>query len=323
MVQKIMENGGQLTFEDDPLFIKQNKAHKFLEEGKFDKAIALFESIIKENPNFPGANDGIKASKFWISKKNKLKKYFTSYDKGKLLLKEWKDFEKYMNKTHIKHGRSTSSIQKFIFCDVIESFAEAYNEGIVPDTAILIQIGDLFKRLGNYEKAIDVYEYARGFNIEDSSLLAKLGDCYFSIDETSKAKVLFREAFFLDPGQIELDKIESPFIHMLYKKTLASVNDPEIAVYWMPVIAEVKSAFNVKREPKKGELEELRNKIKNLEDEYNTNRKKRMYIEPKLLNHYFWLIDTLKIVAGSKKEIEKSLQKINNINPEIFTQYLE
>jgi tetratricopeptide (TPR) repeat protein len=317
-----MENGGQLTFEDDPLFVKQNKAHKYLEAGDFSEAIELFENILKENPNFPGANDGVKASKFWINKKNRLKKYLAAYDRGKQLLKEWRDFERYMKKNGVKHGRVTSAIQKFIFGDIIESFTKAYSEGIVPDTGILIQIGDLFKRLGNYEKAIDIYEYARGFNIEDSSLLAKLGDCYFSIDETSKAKVLFREAFFLDPGQIELNQIESPFIHMLYKKTLSTIQDPEVAVYWVPVIAELQSAFNVKREPKRGELEELRNKITKLEEEFQNNRKKRMYIEPKLINHYFWLIDTLKILSGSKKEIEQSLQKINQINPEIFAKYL-
>jgi tetratricopeptide (TPR) repeat protein len=318
-----MEKDGQLTFEDDPLFVKQNKAHKSLEEGMFREAIALYDSIIKENPGYPGALDGIKVSKFWIGKKNKLKKYTTSYDKGKLLFKEWKDFEKYMNKNNVKHGRSTAAVQKYIFSDIIESFARAYNEGVVPDTDILIQIGDLFKKLGNYVKALDIYEYARSFDKEDPSLLAKLGDCYFSIDESSKAKVLFREAFFLDPGQIELDQIESPFIHMLYRKTIEIIKDPGLTVYWLPILAELKSAFNVKREPKKGELDELRNKIKKLENEYINNRKRRMYIEPRLLNHYFWLIDTLKISGGSKKEIEQSLQRINKINPEIFAQYLE
>ncbi|MCK5095125.1 MAG: hypothetical protein KAR18_10385, partial [Spirochaetes bacterium] len=144
-----------------------------------------------------------------------------------------------------------------------------------------------------------------------------------SIDESSKAKVLFREAFFLDPGQIELDQIESPFIHMLYRKTIEIIKDPGLTIYWLPILAELKSAFNVKREPKKGELDELRNKIKKLENEYINNRKRRMYIEPRLLNHYFWLIDTLKISGGSKKEIEQSLQSINEINPEIFAQYLE
>ena len=46
-------------------------------------------------------------------------------------------------------------------------------------------------------------------------------------------------------------------------------------------------------------------------------------MEPKLLNHYFWLIDTLKILGGSRKEIEQSLQRINEINPDVFSRYLE
>ncbi len=318
-----MENDGQLTFEDDPLFIKQSRVHKLLEEGMFEDAVVLFENILKENPNYPGVSDGIKVTKFWIGKKNKLKRYMNAYDKGKLLLKEWKDFERYMYKNNVKHGRSTASVQKYIFSDIIESFTKTYNEGVAPDTGILTQIGDCFKKLGNYEKAIDIYEYARGFNKEDPSLLAKLGDCYFSIDETSKAKVLFREAFFLDPGQIELDSIESPFIHMIYKKTIQEIKNPEISIYWLPVIAEINSAFNVKREPKKGELDRLRKEIEKLENEFFTNRKKRIYIEPKLLNHYFWLIDTLKILGGSKKEIENSLQRINEINSKIFQLYME
>ncbi len=318
-----MENDGQLTFEDDPLYIKQNRAHKLLEEGSFSDAIALFENIIGGNAGYPGVPDGIRAARFWIGRANKLKKYSSPYGKARLLLKEWRDFEKFMTKNSVKHGRSTAAIQKYIFRDIIESFTQAYNEGVAPDTGILIQIGDCFKKLGNFERAIDMFEYARSFDKEDPSLLSKLGDCYFSIDETSKAKVLFREAFFIDPGLIELDSIESPFIHMVYAKTVQQIRNPDTSIYWIPVIAEVSRAFNVKREPKKGEIEKLREEIRKLEAEYSTNKKMRDYIKPKLINHYFWLIDSLKIVGGSKKEIEESLGRINEIDSEIFSQYMK
>jgi tetratricopeptide (TPR) repeat protein len=317
-----MEDERQLTFEDDPLYVKQSRVYRLLEEGNFEDAIALFDNILKENPNYPGAHDGIKIARFWLAKRNRLNRYQNAYDKGKLLLREWYDFERHMSKNNIKHGRSTVAVQKYIFSDIIESFTKTYHEEEVPDTGVLTQIGDCFKKLGNYEKAIDIYEYARSFNSEDPSLMSKLADCCFSIDETSKAKVLFREAFFLDPGQIDLESIENPFIHMLYEKTKKQIQNPETSIFWLPVIAEISSAFNVKREPKKGELEQLRMRIQRLENEYISNRKKRAYIEPQLLNHYFWLIDTLKMTGGSKKEIESSLQRINEINPEIFAQYV-
>jgi tetratricopeptide (TPR) repeat protein len=318
-----MENDGHINFGDDPLYVKQNRAHTLLEEGRFEEAIELFEAIGRENANYPGISDGIKAARFWVSRRGKLHKFSSPYDKGRLFLKEWLEFEKYMRRNSVRHGRSTAAIQKYAFGDIIESFAQAYKEGLVPDTNLLAQIGDLFKRLGNYEKAVDVYEYARSFNSCDPALLSKLGDCYFSIDETSKAKVLFREAFFIDPGEIELDQIESPLIQTLYKKTIETIKDHETSIYWVPIIAELTRVFNVKREPKKGELEDLRSMIKRLESEYANNRKKRGYIEPKLLNHYFWLIDTLKILGGSRKEIEQSLQRISEINPDVFSRYLE
>jgi len=318
-----MENGGQLTFEDDPLYIKQNRAHKLLEEGEFNEAAEVFNNILTENESFPGVEDGLKSIKFWVGKINKLKRYYNSYDKAKLLLKEWRDFERYMKRNSIRNGRSTVAIQKYIFSDIIESFTRAYNEGSVPDTAILIQIGDCFKKLGNFERAIDLYEYARSFNKNDPALLSKLGDCYFSIDETSKAKVLFREAFFIDPGLVEIETIESPFIHMILEKTRNHVKNTETVIFWLPVIAELNSAFNVKREPKKGEIEKLRAGIRELEHEYANNRRKRPLLEPKLINHYFWLIDSLKITGGDKKEIEQSLQRINEIDSEIFTLYLK
>ena len=135
--------------------------------------------------------------------------------------------------------------------------------------------------------------------------------------------MLFREAFFIDPGLIELDCIDSPFIHMLHDKTMQEIKNLEVSIYWLPVVAELNRAFNVKREPKKGELEKLRSTIQKLEAEYSTNKKRRVYIKPKLINHYFWLIDSLKIVGGSKKEIEESLQRINEIDPEIFSRYME
>jgi tetratricopeptide (TPR) repeat protein len=317
-----MEDDKQLTFEDDPLFVKQNRVYKMLEEGMFEEAISLFNSILKENPDYPGAQDGIRIVKFWLSKRSRLRRFQNAYDKGKLLLKEWKDFERHMMKNSIRHGRSTVAVQKYIFSGIIDSFTESYTEGEAPDTGVLIQIGDCFKKLGNFEKAIDIYEYTRSFNSEDPSLLAKLGDCYFSIDETSKGKVLFREAFFIDPGRIDLDTIESPLIRMLYDKTREAMGDDNLSIYWLPIIAEVKSVFNVKREPKAGETETLREKISLLENEYINNRKKRTLLEPRLLNHYFWLIDTLKMTGGSRREIESSLQRIHEINPKIFTQYV-
>jgi tetratricopeptide (TPR) repeat protein len=318
-----MENEDHTNLGDDPLYVKQNRAHALLEEGRFEEAISLFETIVRENANYPGVADGIKAARFWVSRQVKMRKFTSPYDKGRLFFKEWLEFEKYMHRNGVRHGRSTVAIQKYAFSDIIESFAQAYKEGLAPDTNLLVQIGDLFKRLGNYEKAVEAYEYARSFNSCDPAILSKLGDCYFSIDETSKAKVLFREAFFIDPGQIELDQIESPLIQTLYTKTSETVKNPETSIYWVPIIAELTRVFNVKREPKKGELEELRNMIKRLESEYANNRKKRAYIEPKLLNHYFWLIDTLKILGGSRKEIEQSLQRINEINPDVFSRYLE
>jgi tetratricopeptide (TPR) repeat protein len=318
-----MEKRELLNREDDPLYIKQDKAHKCLEEGRFEEAIGIFESISRENQAFPGVSDGIKASRFWAGRTDRRTRQMSAYDKGKHLLREWLQFERYMLKNNVRHGKSTAAIQKFAFGDIIESFARAYKEGLVPDTNILVQIGDLFKRLGNFDRAIDVFEYVRGWNSSDPSLLSKLGDCYFSVDETSKAKVLFREAFFIDPAQIELEQIESPLIHMLHTRTSELIKDPDVSIYWVPVVAEITGVFNVKREPKKGELEELRGKIKRIELEYSTNRRQRAFIEPKLLNHYFWLIDTLKILGGSKKEIDQALQRINDVNPDVFAQYLE
>ena len=110
---------------------------------------------------------------------------------------------------------------------------------------------------------------------------------------------------------------------MVYAKTVQQIRNPDTSIYWIPVIAEVSRAFNVKREPKKGEIEKLREEIRKLEAEYSTNKKMRDYIKPKLINHYFWLIDSLKIVGGSKKEIEESLGRINEIDSEIFSQYMK
>jgi tetratricopeptide (TPR) repeat protein len=318
-----MEQDGQLTFEDDPLYIKQNRAHRLLEEGRFKEAILCFENILAENPHFPGVIDGSRAARFWLSKAGKVRRYGSAYDKARLLLKEWRDFEKFMVRNNLKHGRASASIQKHIFGDIIDSFTKAYNEGSVPDTDILVQIGDCFKKLGNYERAIGIYEHARSFGPEDPGLLARLADCCFSIDDTSKAKVLFREAFFIDPGQVELECIESPFIHSLFQKTVDLYPDQEAGLYWLPVVAEISGAFNVKREPKKGELDRLRESIDQLEIELGSNKKKRPFILPRLINHYFWLVDTLKIIGGSRKEIERALTRINELDPEVFALYMK
>ena len=54
---------------------------------------------------------------------------------------------------------------------------------------------------------------------EKASILAEMADCYALCGEEKTSKVLFREAFFINPETIDLDFLESELIECLVKKT--------------------------------------------------------------------------------------------------------
>jgi hypothetical protein len=65
----------------------------------------------------------------------------------------------------------------------------------------------------------------------------------------------------------------------------------------------------------------LKQSIFSLEAEYNANPARREILKPRLLNHYFWLIDHYEISREDSSLIEETLLKIKVTDPDIYKKY--
>jgi hypothetical protein len=79
--------------------------------------------------------------------------------------------------------------------------------------------------------------------------------------------------------------------------------------------------FSVKRELKQTEAGRLKQSIFSLEAEYEANPSRRALLRPRLLNHYFWLIDHYEISHEDHSLIEEILLKIKVTDPDIYKMY--
>jgi hypothetical protein len=159
-------------------------------------------------------------------------------------------------------------------------------------------------------------------------ILAELADCYSLVNETRAAKVFFREAFFLDCRGVELAYLESPLIQRLVAKLRERFSEPEIRD-WIPVYGTIYGLFNVKRELRPLELGKLKQAIYQLEKDVEQAAPRAgqqgglraTAPVPRLINHYFWLIDHYLASGEERPKIEEVLERIKALDPVVFKEY--
>lgn len=191
------------------------------------------------------------------------------------------------------------------------------------DPELYLRIGKCYKVIGNYEKAIECLELASQQKKENPEILAELADCYSLVNEVRVSKAFFREAFFINPQDVDISSIESPMMHRLISK-IKEFGFPELELAeWIPVYGTILGVFNVKRELRPLELGKLKQSIYSLEKMLEEGNQENQYPVPRLINRYFWLIDHFVSTKEDKHKIEETVLKIKEIDPSIYRQYTD
>jgi tetratricopeptide (TPR) repeat protein len=189
------------------------------------------------------------------------------------------------------------------------------------DPDLLLQAGRCCKGKGDWEEALKYLELAGHFRREDSGILSELADVNALLGDDRAAKVLFREAFFIEPQGIDLWNMESEMIVRLRDKVKETGSaGPELAE-WIPVWGRIWGIFSIKRELKPVELGRLKQSILSLENENRSKSGGGTLVKPRLLNRYFWLID----YCGHNREdsglVDETMLKIKLIDPVVYEHY--
>jgi tetratricopeptide (TPR) repeat protein len=297
-------------------------AYNALKRGEFEEGIGLLQKASGLDSELPEITEALRCAAYWRERKEK-SEHMDHYGRSEYLMDEWNNFAKTLSPPErlapncfygIKHHISTLALENYLaLADANEIF----------DFESLLRIGRLYKGLGNYESAIEILEHANQVTRNDPQALAELADCYAQIDEVKPAKLFFREAFFIDPRAVDLEALESPFMHALINKIRENGKKEEEVGLWIPVYGAIYGVFNMKRELKPIEIGKLKQAVSGLEQKLHEKKEDVHIIIPLLLNKYFWLIDHYVGIKAPAADIDALLLKIKDTDEDIYLQYIK
>ncbi|MDR3276606.1 MAG: hypothetical protein LBT11_05285 [Treponema sp.] len=307
------------------------KAYDSLKTGAgqtaLDEARAALETALGLDPQCAEVVFALKCVQWWQDRLQKLEDFQESFDQGGYVLSQWKGFYSFLDR--INGGGTPDfdtclyAVRRFVFSAALGFFKNVLGDGENQhDPGILLQVGRCYKGIGSYDLALKYLEQARRFKREDGETLSELADVNALLEETKMAKVLFREAFFVNPQSANLRSMESEMIVRLRDRVAElGFSGPEL-LEWMPIYGCLFGVFSIKRELKPVELGRLKQSIFTLENELRSCPDMVAILKPRLINRYFWLIDHYENTLADPGLIEETMLKIKIIDPVIYERYI-
>ncbi len=316
LFQKEMNESSQ-NIADIPALLK--RAYGLFRNGEFEEAAGVLEQALAVDYEHDEVIAAMKSAHFWKERAQRLAEYSDEFDKGEYLLKQWSVFRSFLE-TSFEQGEF--ALKQWVFSRALSSFNNILQSSAANDPELLYRIGRCYKGKGDYNQALQHFEACSHQRTDDPQVLAELADCYAFINEMKAAKVFFREAFYIDPQRIDITSLESLVMQRLVER-LESIGytQPELNE-WIPVYGVVFGVLNVKRELRSLEYGKLKQSIYAYESKLNEDGKKESYLEPRLLNRYFWLIDHYLSSGDTRDKVDDVLRKIRKTNYTIYEQYI-
>jgi tetratricopeptide (TPR) repeat protein len=313
----------QLTFRDNEVIKLLNEVYILFKEGKFEETKEKLNTALKIDFEYPGVATSLKCANYWSERQARYEAIADNYEKGEYLISQWDTFMHFVQKIGDVSEVCLYNIKQYVLSLAVNHFLETAGESEIYDTDILLALGRCYKGLGNYEKAIELLETANQQKSGQAKIMAELADCYFLVNEDRAGKIFFREALFIEPADIDLLYIEATAIHRLVDKLREKgIAETEI-IYWLPVYAAIYGIFNIKRELRPIEVGKLKQSIYQMESVLGNQEPANGQLIPRLINHYFWLIDHYMSTGDEKTKIDEVLAKIKKISPEIYKEYTQ
>jgi hypothetical protein len=302
---------------------KIQEACAYLKKGNFITAETMFSELFKKSVFRGDVETGIVCSKYWKTRLDNIKEMSPGLSRADFILEQWAAFKSFLKSENRRKKEYDNDVITYsghsLISLAIEDLISAYKKRDYPDTELLLSIGESFIELPDYKKAIETLEYARVYRKKDPCLLALLADSYFLYGEIRRAKVLFREAFFLNPEAVPLSKIKSPLIHDII--CAIKENGIEHIAPWVSVYALISGKFDVQKELSEEEASDLIGEVRRLEHEYYAT--KNLNFKPYLISKYLYLIEYLEHQVGSKSDADKLKTKVKVIDQSIYMLYSE
>ena len=323
-----MDDNGKLSFSDDPFLRESAEVYQFISEGNFNEAVKIADQLMNINPDYPGLTEAYRTAKFWSNRENEIKKSGDGKKAADFLMKEWKAFEDYASYKEMKSSSAYKSAMRYVFFKASEQYKNAFKFSEETDNNfdLLISLGECFLRLKEYKNAIETLEFAMTSYKSDAKLLLILGESYYHIDDIPKCLLYMREAFQIDPSQIDITLIEAkPVLEIIEAVQNSGRNIKDIRE-WIPVFGYLTDVFYVRRNLNKHQVESLKREVFNLENSLN-----RLSIDdidatniiPRLLNKYLWLLDYYEHQNVNAENSDDIKNRLLALDKELFENFFK
>lgn len=297
------------------------KALDLIESGNIETAYSFIGEALQKDLDNKELAIAVQYCSFWRSRFQD-DSSTDSYMKGENLISSWKVFLANHENDQYKFDRLNYAFRKCVYTRALREYTRARDEG---DKKLRAEIfrkrGLCYKMLGSYEMALNCLTQANALTPDISSIIAEMADCYELCGEDKIAKVLFREAFFIDPQKIDLNNLDSQMITMLAKKVSDGGVSGKAVNEWIPVYGTLLGVFDVKRELKSREICHLNQEIFAKENELKNKANDPTLLRPRLLNMYFWQIDYMLIKKAGIAKINEVLLKMKILDPDVHRIY--
>lgn len=301
----------------------------FLEQGDPVEAQRILAGLFEHDLDCRELNYTNRCCTFWVETHSRLNRITDEYEHGARLLSEWKSFQNFLKKEISKekyiYEPALYSVKRGFFLSSLHFYENLMIKAEREQqrkAEILKNQGICYKKLGDFDNARACLSEANDISPNQAGVLAELADCYSLCGEDRFAKVLFREAFFLDPESIDLDFLDSEIVKCLITETEKKGYSGRIMQHWIPVYGVLGGIFNIKRELTSQEVVRLKQNIYKMENEYKNPSCDTDVLVPALLNCYFWLIDNYVQTHENVQRINEILLKIKILDPSIYEKYV-
>nr|WP_318717649.1 hypothetical protein [uncultured Treponema sp.] len=301
-----------------------NEALKLIENCNFNQSLELLKDILACELDDKRLVYAIRCCDFWKDCTNDNMNQLSFFEQGEWLLGQWKKFQVLIELAAPECEKICYSFKKGIFSKALECYSRANDEKDPKFKAeILRKTGLCYKKLGSYEMALRFLTESNTLIGGQSQVLAEMADCYAFYGETKNAKMLFREAFYMDAQKIDLSFLDSPLIRVLVEKVEDAGYTGAALLEWIPVYGVILGIFNVKRPLRSQEVLKLKQEIYSREGELKDPVKNRELLEPHLINLYFWLIDYYVLTKDNVSKINEIMLKLKLSFPEIYELFVK
>lgn len=323
-----MEKLEQLTFSDDPMLNGINIANKFIQEGNFHEAVDKLNELMDIDLDYPGLAASYRTAKFWLNRMEDIASLPEGKKAADFFMSEWELFEEYAQGKIMQNTAAYRAAMTYVYYKASEHYILSFKsqEDTNSDFELLLNLGSCFLKLGDYRKTVETLEYAAQSYNANAKLLSLLAEAYYKLEKIPESLWYFREAFFVNPSDIDLNLITAESVVHLAELIREERKNCFDVREWIPVYGLITGTFYVRKKMQERQIESIKEQIYSLEISYQRMNKDQIEssnILPRLLTRYLWLLDQIEFYSYNLENINQIRDRLLQIDRPLFENFFQ